>query len=223
LAVIAILAAVLTPRVISVIARGKIDSTAQSLATLKTATTDYIVKNGSLPLRDGTGALIPQWPLAASTPTACRRLSGETVLLRRRNTVVRSKRVNRPYPCAHPDRLSAAVVAAPSATVGGNNFDLDRDATTPTSLPADIVSAFIPSGDWRCDRIESNPRRRYELGTGADIVGRCTYSASRGEQHSHGLRLHRTLLSGNTANFRSVLLSRRGSLMRIRRRRNYVP
>ena len=56
LAVIAILAAVLTPRVISVIARGKIDGTAQSLATLKTATTDYIVKNGSLPLRDGTGA-----------------------------------------------------------------------------------------------------------------------------------------------------------------------
>src|SRR2546425_5827157 len=56
LAVIAILAAVLTPRVISVIARGKIDSTAQSLATLKTATTDYIVKNGSPPLRHGTGA-----------------------------------------------------------------------------------------------------------------------------------------------------------------------
>src|SRR3954471_7345794 len=55
-AIIAILAAVLTPRVIKVIARGKVNSTAQSLAGLKTATTDYIVKNGSLPLRDGTGA-----------------------------------------------------------------------------------------------------------------------------------------------------------------------
>src|ERR671934_1202980 len=55
-AIIAILAAVLTPRVIKVIARGKVNSTAQSLGSLKTATTDYIVKNGSLPLRDGTGA-----------------------------------------------------------------------------------------------------------------------------------------------------------------------
>src|SRR5499426_771830 len=55
-AVIAILAAVLTPRVISVIARGKVNGTAQSLASLKTATTDYVVKNGSLPSRDGTGS-----------------------------------------------------------------------------------------------------------------------------------------------------------------------
>src|SRR5689334_14798904 len=55
-AVIAILAAVLTPRVISVIARGKVNGSAQSLASLKTATTDYMVKNGSLPSRDGTGS-----------------------------------------------------------------------------------------------------------------------------------------------------------------------
>src|SRR5881396_1746618 len=56
IAIIAILAAVLTPRVVKVIARGKVNSTAQALASLKTATTDYIVKNGSIPLRDGTGA-----------------------------------------------------------------------------------------------------------------------------------------------------------------------
>src|SRR2546426_7329082 len=55
-AVIAILAAVLTPRVVKVIARGKVNSTAQSLGSLKTATTDYVAKNSSVPLRDGTGA-----------------------------------------------------------------------------------------------------------------------------------------------------------------------
>src|SRR5258706_601039 len=56
-AVIAILAAVLSPRVVSVIARGKVNATAQSLGSLKSATADYIGKNGTVPLRDGTGAL----------------------------------------------------------------------------------------------------------------------------------------------------------------------
>ncbi|HXI54108.1 MAG TPA: prepilin-type N-terminal cleavage/methylation domain-containing protein, partial [Candidatus Saccharimonadales bacterium] len=55
-AVIAILAAVLTPRVVSVIARGKVSATAQSLGSLKSATADYVAKNGSLPTRSGTGA-----------------------------------------------------------------------------------------------------------------------------------------------------------------------
>ena len=44
-AVIAILAAVLTPRVVSVIARGKVNAAAQSLGSLKSATADYIGKN----------------------------------------------------------------------------------------------------------------------------------------------------------------------------------
>src|SRR5712691_10452191 len=55
-AIIAILAAVLTPRVAKVIGRGKVNSTAQSLGSLKTATTDYVAKNATIPLRDGTGA-----------------------------------------------------------------------------------------------------------------------------------------------------------------------
>src|SRR5262245_64571384 len=55
-AVIAILAAVLTPRVVSVIARGKVNATAQSLGSLTSATADYVGKNGSLPVRTGTGS-----------------------------------------------------------------------------------------------------------------------------------------------------------------------
>ena len=55
-AVIAILAAVLTPRVVGVIARGKVNSTAQSLGSLKSATADYVAKNGSFPARAGTGS-----------------------------------------------------------------------------------------------------------------------------------------------------------------------
>ena len=181
LAVIAILAAVLTPRVISVIARGKIDSTAQSLATLKTATTDYIVKNGSLPLRDGTGA--------TNSAVATGRFDAD---------LLAGGFLEKLFSCAVGTQLfdqsaltgrihvrtqtaaSAAVVPAPTATVGGTNFDLDRDATTADFTASQtIVCAFIP-GVAIGDAIELNRILDGDTnsGTGADIVGRCIYSAA---------------------------------------------
>jgi len=52
-AVIAILAAVLTPRVVEVIARSRVSGTAQSLGSLQSAVTGYIVVSNSLPQRLG--------------------------------------------------------------------------------------------------------------------------------------------------------------------------
>ena len=54
-ALIAVLAAVLAPRVTSVMGRGKVNATAQALAGLKTATEDYLAVNSSIPYRSGTG------------------------------------------------------------------------------------------------------------------------------------------------------------------------
>ncbi|MCC6233066.1 MAG: hypothetical protein IT580_10515 [Verrucomicrobiales bacterium] len=54
-ALVAVLAAVLVPRVASVMGRGKVNAAAQALAGLKTATEDYLSVNSSLPYRSGTG------------------------------------------------------------------------------------------------------------------------------------------------------------------------
>jgi len=56
LAVIAVLAALLTPKVFEVIARSKVSGSAVAYNTLRTATTDYFAQNASFPLRDGTGS-----------------------------------------------------------------------------------------------------------------------------------------------------------------------
>src|SRR5262245_37437289 len=127
-AIIAILAAVLTPRVIKVIARGKVSSTAQSLSSLKTATTEYIVKNGSLPLRAGTGA--------TNAAVATGRFDAD---------LIASGFLEKLFSCAIGTQLfdesaltgrihvksqtatNSPAVAAPTTTFGGTNFNLDRD------------------------------------------------------------------------------------------------
>jgi len=183
-AVIAILAAVLTPRVISVIARGKVNGTAQSLASLKTATTDYVVKNGSLPGRDGTGSTNGavatgrfDADLVAGGFTeklfACAigaQTFDETALTGRIH--VRSQ-----------SATAAASVTDPTATVGGANFNLDRDtATADFTSGQRVVSAFIP-GVALGDAIELNKILDGDTNTGttADTTGRCMYSAAGGD------------------------------------------
>ena len=181
IAVIAILAAVLTPKVISIIARSKVTGSAEALSTLKTATTDYIAKNGSLPLRDGTGA--------TNSAVATGRFDAD---------LIAGGYLEKLFTCAigtqlfdqsaltgrihvrTESALSAATVAAPTATVGGNNFDLDRDATTADFTTSQtIVCGFIP-GVAIGDAIELNRILDGDTnsGTGADIVGRCVYSAA---------------------------------------------
>lgn len=181
IAIIAILAAVLTPRVINVIARGKVNSTAQSLASLKTATTDYVVKNGSIPLRDGTGAT-----------------NGAVATGRFDADLIAGGFLEKLFACAIGSQTfddsaltgrihvrsqtaaSAGTVAAPTATVGGTNFNLDRDSATPEFTTSQVVaSAFIP-GVAIGDAIALNKicDGDANTGTGADVVGRCIYSAA---------------------------------------------
>ena len=181
IAVIAILAAVLTPRVISVIARGKVNSTAQSLGSLKTATTDYIVKNGSVPLRDGTGS--------TNGPVATGRFDAD---------LIAGGFLEKLFSCAigiqtfdesaltgrihvrSQTAASAGTVTAPTATVGGTNFNLDRDTATADFLTSQtIVVAFIP-GVVIGDAIALNKILDGDTNTGtaADVVGRCIYSAA---------------------------------------------
>lgn len=180
-AIIAILAAVLTPRVIKVIARGKVNSTAQSLGSLKTATTDFIVKNGSLPLRDGTGATngaVATGRFDADLLTggfleklfSCAigtQLFDESALTGRIH--VRSQTA-----------LNAAVVAAPTATVGGANFNVDRDTSTADFTTSQIVVSAVIPGVAIGDAIELNKVLDGDTNTGtaADTVGRCIYSAA---------------------------------------------
>jgi prepilin-type N-terminal cleavage/methylation domain-containing protein len=183
-AVIAILAAVLTPRVISVIARGKVNGTAQSLASLKTATTDYLVKNGSLPGRDGTGstnAAVSAGRFDADLVAGgfTEKLFACAIGTQTFDETALSGRI-------HVRSLTATAggaVTVPTATVGGSNFNLDRDvATADFTAGQRVVAAFIP-GVALGDAIELNKILDGDTNAGAtaDIVGRCIYSAPAGD------------------------------------------
>ena len=74
--------------------------------------------------------------------------------------------------------VSAATVAALTTTVGGDNFNLDRDtATADLTAGQTVVVAFIP-GTSLTDAIALNKILDGDdnTGTSADITGRCMYS-----------------------------------------------
>jgi prepilin-type N-terminal cleavage/methylation domain-containing protein len=180
MAIIAIIVAVACPRVIHVMARDRVNGAAQSLAFLKSATTEYIAKNGSLPNRDGTGS--------SNDGVGTGRFDAD---------LVAGGFVEKLFHCAigkqtvdetpltgriHVRCLaatSASSVAPPTATVGGNNFDLDRDPSTADFKAGQkIVVAFIP-GVLLADAIELNKALDGDTNTGSgpDSTGRCLYSA----------------------------------------------
>jgi len=179
--VIAILAAVLTPRVVSVIARGRVNATAQSLGSLKTATADYIAKNGSVPPRAGTGS--------ANAAITVGRFDSDLVaggFLEKLFACSIGSQTNdvsalngRTHVRAMTS-VSAAAVTTPTATAGGDNFDLDRNDTTADFTTGQmVVAAFIPHASIS-DAIALNKILDGDdnTGTGADITGRCVYSAA---------------------------------------------
>ena len=178
-ALIAILAAILTPRVVSVISRGKINATADSLAGLRTATMDYLGVHSTLPARLGTGAtnaavadgrfdadLVAAGFLEKLFTTSLGDPTFDDSSLMRR-THVR---------CLTGGMESS--VPAPDTFSGGTDFDLDRDpATVDTPNSSMVVSAFIPK--VRIDDAialnkvidgDLNPAGTY------DRTGRCIYS-----------------------------------------------
>jgi type II secretory pathway pseudopilin PulG len=181
-AVIAILAAVLTPRVVSVIARGKVNATAQSLGSLKSATADYIGKNGSLPQRSGTGAT--NAAVAAGRFDADLITGGFTEKLFScsvgNQTFDGSVLTGRTHVRSVP-AVNAAAVTVPNADGslnGGSNFNLDRDTSTADFTAGQtVVVAFIP-GVALGDAVALNKILDGDdnTGTGADTTGRCMYS-----------------------------------------------
>jgi len=180
-AIIAILAAVLTPRVISVIARGKINATAQSLGSLKTATADYVGKNGSIPARSGTGAT--NSAVATGRFDADLIANGFTEKLFSCSIGTQTFDASALTGRTHARSLTAVswpVVAVPTATTGGDNFNLDRDvATADFAVGTMIVTAFIP-GVSLTDAIALNKILDGDDNTGAaaDMTGRCMYSTA---------------------------------------------
>ena len=180
-AVIAVLAAVLTPRVVSVIARGKINATAQSLGSLKTASADYVGKNGSIPARSGTGATnsaVASGRFDADLVAGgfAEKLFGCSIGIQTFDASALTGRTHVRALAA----TSAGAVTAPTATVGGDNFDLDRDSSTADFTAGQMIaSAFIP-GVALSDAIALNKILDGDdnAGTGADITGRCMYSAA---------------------------------------------
>jgi len=182
-AVIAILAAVLTPRVVSVIARGKVNATAQSLGSLKSATADYIGKNGSVPLRAGTGA--------TNAAVATGRFDADLIAGGFTEKLFSCSIGNQTFDASaltgriHVRTLtavSAGAVTTPTATAGGDNFNLDRDAATADFTTGQTVAtAFIP-GTALADAVALNKILDGDdnTGTSADITGRCMYSDGTG-------------------------------------------
>jgi prepilin-type N-terminal cleavage/methylation domain-containing protein len=180
-AVIAILAAVLTPRVVSVISRGKVSATAQSLGSLKSATADYVAKNGSVPTRSGTGAT--NSAVSTGRFDADLIVGGFTEKLFACSIGTQTFDGSALTGRTHVRSLSAvssSSVTAPTASVGGDNFDLDRDSGTADFTAGQmVVSAFIP-GVALSDAIALNKILDGDenTGTGADTTGRCMYSAA---------------------------------------------
>jgi prepilin-type N-terminal cleavage/methylation domain-containing protein len=180
-AVIAILAAVLTPRVVSVIARGKVNATAQSLGSLKSATADYIAKNGSIPTRDGTGSTngavaTGRFDADLVSGGFTEKLFSTSIGTQTFDSTALTGRTH----VRSTTATSSGTVTAPTATVGGVNFDLDRSTASADFTSGQmVVSAFVP-GVPVTDAIALNKIIDGDdnTGTAADITGRCIYSAA---------------------------------------------
>ena len=175
-ALIAVFAAVLVPRVAGVIGRGKVSGTAEAIAGLKTATMDYISQNSSLPVRTGTGennSSVADGRFDADLVTGgfteklltCgigSQVFDSSSLMGRVH--VRSK-------------TAAAKLSTPNVKTGGDYFDLDRDAnTTDFTTGQIIVSVFIPKVALT-DAMALNKLIDNDDNAGAkeDLVGRCLY------------------------------------------------
>ncbi len=180
-ALIAVLAAVLAPRVTSVIGRGKINSTSQGIAGLKTATMDYIAANSSLPVRAGTAA--------TNAAVATGRFDAD---------LVAGGFTEKLFSCAigsqtfdssaltgrtHVRSLAAMVsktVSKLSSDYGGDCFDLDRDAATADfSAVQKVVSLFIPEVAIS-DAVALNKLLDGDVNSDSseDTIGRCIYPAA---------------------------------------------
>ena len=183
-ALIAVLAAVLAPRVTSVMARGKIAATAESLAGLKSAVTDYLAVKSSLPIRYGSGN--------TNAATTFGRFDADLVAGGFLDHLFSCPIGNQTFDDSNLARRihvrclaghKESEVPEPDTTSGGDDFDIDRDASTlDTPESVRIVSAFIPQVREE-DAIALNKLIDGDVNkVGAyDIVGRCIYGRASAE------------------------------------------
>jgi prepilin-type N-terminal cleavage/methylation domain-containing protein len=178
-ALIAILAAILAPRVVGIIGRGKVNATAQAIASLKTATMDYIAQNSALPIRDGSAA--------TNGAVANGRFDADLVaggFLEKLFACGIGNQTfdNSPLPGRVHVRSQAASISKravkPTATTGGNSFDLDRDASIADFTTEHTVVAAVIPGAVLSEAIALNKEIDGVVNKGAkaDTVGRCVYS-----------------------------------------------
>ncbi|MBI3871426.1 MAG: prepilin-type N-terminal cleavage/methylation domain-containing protein [Verrucomicrobia bacterium] len=179
IAIIAILAAVLVPKVMNAIARSKVSGTSLVFNALKTAVADYYSRSNSFPLRSGTGA--------ADTATPTGRFDADLVAAgfidKLVGVPIGSTATTGALTTRTHVRVLAAVAAAavnPTAAAGGDNFDLDSNAATADfTAGQNVVSLMIPQVAI-ADAIVLNSiiDGVVNSGTAADRVGRCIYSAA---------------------------------------------
>lgn len=181
IAVTSILAAVLVPKVIHAVSRSKVSGTALVYNTLRTAATDYYSRSNSFPARAGTGA--------ANTATRTGRFDADLLAAGLLDKLVSTPIGSTETAGALTTRVhvrSLTAVQSPrvnlTATVGGNNYDLDsNNATADFTADQMVVSLMIP-GVTLSDAIQLNSiiDNAQNSGTGADRIGRCIYSPAAG-------------------------------------------
>ena len=181
IAIIAILAAVLVPKVMNAIARSKVSGTSLVFNTLKTSVADYYARSNSFPIRAGTGA--------ADTATATGRFDADLVSAGFIDKLVTVPIGNPALTGALTTRTHVRVLAAvasgavnPTTGAGGNNYDLDSNAGTADFQAGQNVVSLVVPGVALADAIVLNNiiDGTVNAGAAADRVGRCIYSAAAG-------------------------------------------
>ena len=159
--------------------RPKVNSTALSYSSLKTATTDYFAKNNSFPSRVGTGA--------TNGAVATGRFDADLLtggFLEKLFTCSIGSQLNDMSALTGRTHVRSQTAAAAasltiSSTAGGDNFDLDGDSATADFTTANTVVALVIPGVTVNDAIELNKlidNVTNSSTTTADTAGRCVYS-----------------------------------------------
>ena len=174
LAVIAILAALLIPKIFEAINNARVNNAAISCQTVKTAIADHYAKYGSIPV-DGSGAT----PLPLTVPF----VQYDKVLLK-------EGFLDKPFAVKIGDgttntivQLVPAVATNTAAGPGTGAYNLDGDTTTtfPNDAPGSVVVEAVIVGVTANDAKDFNDRvDGPSLGaalTVADNLGRVVYAA----------------------------------------------
>ena len=189
-AVIAVLASVLVPRVLGVLRRGNVSATAQSLGSLSSLVTEYIVRSNSLPSRLGSDT--------SDAATATGRFDADLLQAGLSDRLFKSPIGNQGFQsgigCSGPSSPSGDLLArahirsAPggavsltpsSAAISNVNFDLDRNGAGDFSSVRMIAYAYLP-GVGNIEAVELNRLIDSETNSPGtlDLAGRCINSAA---------------------------------------------